>query len=140
MAASRTGVDGSVTWSGTYDRTDSSSGVYDRVGFTTETELIDDRTRRQVGTIDREFLTGSYRASQRISYSLTGEVIDDSSLCEPIAGTITNDQQDAYVAVTTITREAGERYWRVSVAYEGQILDEYLVQSLGASFYCAFRG
>ena len=145
--ATRTNSEGAIRWAGTYNRYDSSAAVGEAIEFTTETPVMDGQMRRQEGVIDR-LSTGSASESNtpiNISYTLTGTVIDNSSDCEPNAGsmTITSDTQylpaSAERTTTTISKRVDDSYWVVSVAtLSGDMLEQYLVPSAGTTFYCDF--
>ena len=139
----RTVADGAVSWSGTYERFNSSSAVFDDIAFETRTISIGSLSRQQAGTFDRAFRTGSYGAAQTVTYRLVGTRSGDGGgeFCAPTSGTITNEQTSAYVGTTTISREPGDPSWTVRVSRDGQPLDAYRVDTLGVDyrFHCDFE-
>jgi hypothetical protein len=142
--ATRTVTDNSIKWMGTYDRYNSSAAVGEKVEFTIETSVIDEKTRKQNGVVAFDGTGSSDSIIQRLTYNLTGTMIQDSSSCKPTAGTIDNEFKYFYSSenptTTTITKEIDDAYWSVTVTTDdGRVLvEEYLVKSLEANFYCDY--
>ena len=75
------------------------------------------------------------------TYTLTGKVIEESPMCEPIAGTLifNNRYKDTK---TTISKGIDDKYWTVSLRVETsavEIDEKYLVKTLETTFYCDLR-
>lgn len=136
--ATRTNTDNSIIWKGTDEFSDSSAGLVTNTDFTTETQLLDTQERRQTGVIDRTRSGYGADGSVRISYTITGSVIDESSTCEVTAGTITYDRGIDSVGISTISKNTEDQFWTVKVTGNGATADQYLIQNLGTDFYCDF--
>lgn len=87
--------------------------------------------------------TGTYHFTWESSAQLTGELIDGSSLCEPVSGTVVVTNRDnrnnrtsgGNVYVSTITKAIDDPYWRVervSALGDGTEVEtvEYFVRDL----------
>lgn len=136
--ATRTNTDNVITWMGTDEFSDSSAGIATNTDFTTETQLLETQQRRQTGVIER--MRSGYGAdgTVRITYTLTGSVIDSSSMCEATAGTLTYDRGIDSVGITTISKSLEDQFWKVEVTGSGATPEHYLIQNLGTNFYCDF--
>lgn len=141
--ASRTKTENSIVWGGTYERSNSGSGVANDISFSIETKKTDQTTFLQTGHIEREETGVSNGIVQSLSYSLAGSVGSETTLCEPTTGTVTNNTRYIHSnlphTVATISKTADDSYWAVSVATpDGEILENYSVRTLSANFYCSF--
>lgn len=136
--ATRTNTDKVITWTGRDEFSDSSAGLSTNTDFTTETQLLDTQERRQTGVIDRTRSGYGQDGTIRLSYSLTGSVIDSSSRCEPTAGTISYDRGIDSVGIATISKSLEDQFWTVSVEGNGTTPEQYLIQNPGTDFYCDF--
>ena len=140
--ATRTVVDGVVAWDGTYRRTASGPGHSDRIEFSTRTRRVDARLRAQEGTFSRLATGfGDAEPSFDLAYALTGEIVDDASRCELVAGSITHDRvsppPERAFTETRYTKAIDDPYWTVRVTTrDGTLMSEYLVPSLGVTLYC----
>lgn len=139
--ATRTNTGSSIIWMGSYYRYNSSAAVRDESEYTIETTDVDALTRFQSGTIKTQ---GSpYSDNNRVvSYSLTGTPIQGSAYCEPATGTYVNEVDYSYAysgaVVSTVSKAiSNDPYWTVTVTtVNGQVLEEYLVNALGLTFFC----
>ena len=144
--ANRTEIDGDVTWTGMHARSNNSSAVSRDYIFTTESSRVDESTRRQDGVIDYtpRNVSTSGPTPITITYSLTGEVIDGSSDCLPVAGVIRYDgsifrDPETLRTHTTLSKRVADEYWRVTTSTpDGLIAEEFLLRSLSTTFYCEF--
>lgn len=136
--ATRTNTDNVITWMGTDEFSDSSAGIATNTDFTTETQLLETQQRRQTSVIER--MRSGYGAdgTVRITYTLTGSVIDSSSMCEATAGTLTYDRGIDSVGIATISKSLEDQFWKVEVTGSGATPEQYLIQNLGSNFYCDF--
>jgi len=142
--ATRTNTGSSILWAGTYERTNSGAAVGDEIDFSIETRSVSDVTRKQDGTVSRHnygMSNGSFE--QELVYSLIGNRLNDSTGCQAISGTITDEISYTAFAngrpdtVTTVSKESDDMYWFVEVAStEGDVLESYLAMSLTPNFYC----
>ena len=142
--ATRTNTGSSILWAGTYERTNSGAAVGDEIDFSIETRSVSDVTRKQDGTVSRHnygMSNGSFE--QELVYSLIGNRLNDSTGCQAISGTITDEISYTAFAnsrpdtVTTVSKESDDIYWFVEVAStEGDVLESYLAMSLTPNFYC----
>jgi hypothetical protein len=140
----RTNTGSSILWTGTYNRSNTGAGVSDDIEFSNETWSIDNTARKQNGSVIRQNngnSSGSYE--QELTYSLVGDRLEDSTNCQAITGTITDEiTYTAFAngrpnAITSITKDSDDTYWTVEVAsLEGDLLDKYLVISITPNFYC----
>jgi len=142
--ATRTNADGFITWAGTYAQNDSSAAVGEDIEFTLKSSVNSTQERTQEGVFERHDRNSSYRHKHEVTYSLTGKIIENTTMCEPFAGTIVNQELSKFggdgLIRTTITKEVDELYWKVvAVSDMGQILEEYLLRTLGTDFYCDFN-
>lgn len=143
QVATRTFSDNAIQWVGEYYYYDSSAHVGYDTTFDIRTTAIDETTRQQEGVVDFDVIGGSAKPRET-SYSLIGEIIEDTPDCQPVSGTITHDGRTRLttgyaITETVITKQAHEEYWHVLVAtLEGSILEVYLVRDLGITFYCGF--
>lgn len=136
--ATRTNTDNVITWAGNNEFSDSSAGITTITDFNTETRLLDTQERRQTGVIERMRRGYGDDGTVRITYTLTGSVIDSSSLCEATAGTVTYDRGMDSVGIATISKSLQDQFWKVEVTGDGVTPDQYLIQNLGSNFYCDF--
>jgi len=142
--ATRTNTGSSILWAGTYERTNSGAAVGDEIGFSIETRSVSDVSRKQDGTVSRHnygMSNGSFE--QELVYSLIGNRLNDSTGCQAVSGTITDEITYTAFAngrpdtVTTVSKESDDMYWFVEVAStEGDVLESYLAMSLTPNFYC----
>ena len=147
-AGTRAVVDGRIEWEGTYARVNVSSGVRNRFEFATAFERLDGSMRHQRGTATYDtFGTTSDDTAGvpiTVSWSLTGEPIDGSPDCLPIAGRIDYDvpgprPSDA-AASASITKDVDDEYWRATTTgADGRVTEDFLVRSLGTEFHCDYR-
>ncbi|ASJ70380.1 hypothetical protein [Granulosicoccus antarcticus] len=138
QVATRTNTGNSIKWSGTDEWSDDSAGLTTNTTFTIESSLLDTGYRQQTAVIESQSRGyGGYDGTMNLSYTLDGAVIDSSSKCEAISGTL-NYSHTASSGTTTIAKAAEDQFWKVTNTENGLILDEYLVRTLGADLYCDF--
>lgn len=140
----RTRIENTVGWTGSYYRLNNSAYRGEDVKFTVETTMIDSQTRTQTGTIESKPIGGQDQPID-VSYALTGELIDNSSRCLPMHGSIEFDTPEYLdermtTTNTTIKKEPEGQYWLVSKeTVDGVFLDEFLVNSVDFTFFCEFE-
>jgi len=146
LSGSRDVVDGDIAWTGHQERSNASTGVRQRVDFTTAFERTGATVRGLSGVLTYEaFGTGSNDTGGvaiRVSYTLTAEPIDGMSVCLPVAGRIEYDglAPERENAVTTIVKGIDDDDWRVtSIDGTGRITDDFLLGTLGTELYCDYR-
>lgn len=88
QVATRTHTDNTVQWAGEFYQYAYSAHVGTDLKFYISTKALDEWTRQQEGWIDDDDI-GYRRPSTEVSYSLIGKVVEDSSNCQPVAGSIT---------------------------------------------------
>ena len=141
--ATRSQTDNAITWQGTDYWLGSSAYRGEDVDFTITSEVIDEVTRTQEGIIHKEDI-GTGEPHKDVSYALTGIVVDDSTWCEPVAGSMVYEgvfqlSTGTVDSLTTLSKEADDLYWTVRVTtHDGHILEEYLTLSVQITFFCDF--
>jgi len=81
---------------------------------------------------------GTYQFSWETSANLTGQLIEGTSLCEPVAGTFTETRQNNFdssdlsttTITTSVTKEMDDEYWRVTTTDARAIAFEYFARKL----------
>jgi len=120
LTGTRTHLENAISWEGNRSAYDGDYGH--NVNFTNTVSVVDENTRSYVEEILGSNI-GTYNYRWEISADLTGQLIDGSSLCEPVAGTAsmtywTNNSGSAVtestaITVTTVSKELEDPYWRV---------------------------
>jgi len=138
--ATRDKREDAVSIRGTYEEIVDGESI-DTSEFFIETWIVDEQTRGQVGDDD----TLNSNVERFIIYGLVGRVIEGTDECEPISGDVIealfDDQATPPIAQrTAINKTEEDEFWSVvTEALDGEILEEYFVRSLGATFYCGFE-
>lgn len=114
LSGTRSHIDNTIAW-------DASRSAYDgdyghNVSVNLSVTKVDENTR----TIVEEFAgsnIGTYQFNWSGSTNLTAKVIEGSSMCEPLYGSISNswssNSAGFHETQTTITKDVDDRYWRV---------------------------
>ena len=135
----RTHSQNTVSWEGVV--TGSQSDYWYTVNFSNTMTLIDDSTRSYV-EVRTGTSIGLYTFNSEIRSNLIGRLIEGTSVCEPIAGTYyslyTNNSNRSTYSETSVSREIGEPYWRVtkvSNTYKNPelVTTEYFARELSMS-------
>ena len=137
QTATRTNTGNSIQWSGTHSFFNVEIGCGIERQLQSETRRINDSTMSQDGSQNHTSTCDG--DSSNIGYTLTGVVVDDSSLCEATTGTITtaSTPMSAFSSVVYY-KEPDDIYWTVNrLNNEGQLVEEYLVP-IDIMFYCDF--
>ena len=131
--ATRTNTGDSIIWAGTYSYFFAGSGWREDAEFTIESRILDAVTHSQDAVIEFLCTAGCTDGSTRMSYSLIGTPVPDSSRCNAIAGSVTIDRilRDGTVTSTVnYTKELEDRYWANG---NGE-----LARSLQYGFWCDY--
>lgn len=140
----RTNTGSSIQWSSTLSRFTLEASCWHRRQFTSESRRLNDRTVSQEGfQFHRNFCSTDTRVLYDTTYTLTGVVIDDSSLCEAIAGNITVESfsfgTPTKVSTWEFSKESDDIYWTANdLDNNGQLIEEFLVP-IDLKFYCDFH-
>jgi len=160
IAANRIKTSESISWDVTENETNYGSFRRSSTTATNTVSIIDDITRTYEGV--ENFRTSNWESleewSRTASYELRGVKLENSNLCEMIAGTITEVETrnwepdetglsvDGMTVISkTITKESGEIHWRVTELTEttnstAEVV--FLARQLGtvqkATFPCEF--
>lgn len=124
ITGTRTVSEGSVSWEGHRTaRDDYSHGVTVNNTIT----YIDANTRDFVEEVEGSNI-GTYSDTWETSSNLIGRLIEGTSLCEPIAGTVTTTQRsnrgDGENYTFTISKSIDDQYWRVGSGTSGYFVRE----------------
>jgi len=124
ITGTRTVSEGSVSWEGHRTaRDDYSHGVTVNNTIT----FIDANTRGFVEEVEGSNI-GTYSDTWETSSNLIGRLIEGTSLCEPIAGTVTTTQRsnrgDGENYTYTISKSIDDQYWRVGSGTSGYFVRE----------------
>ena len=116
--------------------------------FNNEVSIVDENTRSYIGESSWEAGTFAfYTVINAIDteYDLTGVVIEGTSLCIPIEGTITSntrlsstrDSDPTRNMRTTITKTAADTYWRVTVVNveDEAIISDFFARTLNTELF-----
>jgi len=129
----RTASDGSIHWEG---RRSIYDGDYSHgVNFINTVSVIDQNTRSFSEEITGSNV-GTYQFEWETSSQLTGQLVEGSSVCKPVAGrVVTIYRANRYtgkieVTETTITKELDDPYWRVIVVTDDEASSEYFTRDL----------
>jgi len=132
-----------IQWTSTLSRFSLEASCWQRRQFKSETRRLNDRTMSQEGfQVHRNFCSTSTRVLYDTTYTLTGVVIEDSSLCEATAGKVTVDSFTfgnlTKVSTWEFSKEPNDIYWTANgLNSEGQLTEEFLVP-IDLEFYCDF--
>ena len=131
LSATRANLGNAITWMGELQTSDSDFVHIENV--TNTVSEIDDNFRSFVQEITGRN-SGPFRFTWESSANLTGRLIEGSSLCEPVAGTFTETRQNnlggSTTAVTTVSKEIDDLYWRVVTASNESETIEYFAREL----------
>jgi len=117
---------------------DGGDGVRFQTDFTIETTSIDQQIRSQTGVIDIENRGNSTPYIINTTYALTGKMLDDSPMCEPVFGTAVFHNTVSSIRAT-VTKEENDTYWTVmETTSDDELIEAYFIQTLDAQFYCDF--
>ena len=126
----RTHSGDSISWEGERQAYD---GDYSfNVKFSNTVALVDENTRSFKEEIVGSNI-GTFTYLWETNSTLTGQLIEGTSLCKPIAGTILTTYRinpEEQVVVTTISKEIDDPYWRVVSVDNGVYTREYFVREL----------
>jgi len=137
----RTHLGNRITWVGRTTSFDSGAGRSDSEEFTITTTYLDEQTRTQDGSIVVDNCCGTFNRNEEINYSLTGQVINDSTECEPITGTYRLSAESfgsSGVFTVSASKIAAERHWAVTITRNDIVEEEFLARELDTTFYCNF--
>jgi len=127
----------SITWEGRRIASDEDYGhdVY----FSNTVTVLDENSRRYVEEITANNI-GTYAFRWQVSSNLTGNLVEGTSFCEAVAGTVSETFQstrdgnslseDSDTTVTTVSKEIDDPYWRVIVENDDAETIEYFVRKL----------
>ena len=82
-----------------------------------------------------------------IQINLTGEIIDGTSLCQPVTGTVESEKRylgyaetNPRTETTSIAKKVGDQYWKLKIVVTGNEPSEieYLAQNFSSTFQCEF--
>ena len=111
----RTNSGNSIAWEGGYTTYD---GDYSRSrSFSSQVTVVDAGMRDFIQDIDDAY-SGTFRDTWETSSNVTGELIEGTSRCKPIFGTIsrshgTNRSNFFNSSTITVSKEEGDQYWWV---------------------------
>ena len=131
-SCTRTHFENSISWEGSFKTFD---GDYSRTReFTNETTYIDENTRGFTEKITETY-SGFFTDEWEISSNITGELIDATSLCQPVSGTIsrthgTNREGPYSTESITVSKEVDDPYWKVITVSRNGDAEEYLAREL----------
>jgi len=119
ITGTRTVSEGAVSWEGVRRARDDYSH---RVVVNNTVTYIDANTRAFVEEVEGSN-TGTYSDTWETSSNLIGRLIEGTSLCEPIAGTVTttnrSNRGDSDNYTVTISKGVEDQYWRVGSGTNG---------------------
>jgi len=131
LSATRANLGNAITWMGELQTSDSDFVHIENV--TNTVSEIDDNFRSFVQEVTGRN-SGPFRFTWESSANLTGRLIEGSSLCEPVAGTFTETRQSnlggSTTAVTTVSKEIDDLYWRVVTTTDESETIEYFAREL----------
>lgn len=114
----RTHSDNAISWEASRFAFD--GDYHHRVAVNNTVTFVDENTRTFYEEIDASN-TGTYQFRWESSIDLTARLIEGTSLCEPLYGTMRardSDNRDGLsVAEATASKEKDDLYWRVVVVY-----------------------
>jgi len=120
----------SISWAGVQGEFNGISGI--RSEFTSTVTVVDESTREFVEEIVAN-LTGDYGKNWETSTRLIGNLIEGSSMCEPVAGmgstTFTSFRPREADTVTTFSKAIDDLYWRVVLVSDG-VTSEFFAREL----------
>lgn len=116
LAGTRTHSESSISWAGIRNEWGSE---YTHIETVTNTVSIADANLRNFVEEVAGSNRGTFDFRWETSTNLMGNLIEGTSLCEPVAGTFTASHQtadpDISVVVTTVSKDIDDPYWRVIV-------------------------
>lgn len=126
----RTHALNSISWEGVQSSFNSISSF--RSEFINTVTVVDESIREFVEEINGT-LTGDYSKDWQTSTRLTGNLIEGSSMCEPISGTgsttFNTFNPSEADTVTTFSKAIDDQYWRV-VTVRNDITSEFFAREL----------
>lgn len=135
LNGTRANTGSAITWEGSnynYDGQDNGHNV----NFTNTVTVVNENTRSFVEEIVGSN-GGTYSFRWNISSNLTGRLIEGTSFCEAIAGTISQTYSENYssfpdviTTVTTVVKEIDDPYWRVESASSSNEISVYFAREL----------
>lgn len=148
LSGTRSTYENSVVWEASRSAYD---GDYQHtVNVTNTVAVLDDTTRSYV-----EELTGRYSGTTTNTWethsNLTGELIEGTSYCKPVAGTATLSYRTfpgSFEGSTIISKTIEDLYWRITIVRGENTTSEYFARKLilyaqagnpqNANFLCDF--
>lgn len=130
--ASRTNTGNSIFWEGTTRLYD---GDYTTLTtFTSDVAIVDESTRVYIEEINRSY-SGTYRDTRVTNSNITGELIEGTSFCKPVSGTVSSTSMTTGGSprTTSISKEIDDSYWRVKFVIGDDEPTEYFARELHAS-------
>ncbi len=135
LNGNRTHSESSISWE--VVRQAWNDDYYHKENVTNTVSVIDENVREFVEVVTGSN-TGTYEFTWEVNTNLTGNLIEGSSLCKPVAGsavithwTVSVRGRYASILTTTVSKEIDDPYWRV-VEVENNMLEtrEYFVREL----------
>lgn len=115
ISGNRTRVGNAISWKAS--RVDTDCDFASVIDLTNTVTIVDNNTRTYVeeGYYKR---TGSFTTTYLTSSNFTGELVDETSLCKPVAGTFSETHtSNGYVQriiTTFVSKEIDDKYWRAT--------------------------
>ncbi|MFK8081737.1 MAG: hypothetical protein AB8B97_15735 [Granulosicoccus sp.] len=129
LTGTRTHSENSISWAG--DRQEWSSDYNHKEYFENTVSAADENTWNLVEEVTGSN-DGTYLYEWETKTDLTGELVEGSSLCKPVAGTFTATNwttsvrgQYESIEEISISKDMEDRYWRVEIV-DDNILDDTL--------------
>jgi len=142
LSATRTHTDDSISWTGRVVTSDSE--YVHRESATNTVSAIDENLYQFVQESSGGNY-GTYKFEWETSADLTGQLIEGTSLCQPVSGTVTLTQRSTYRTSAfetsindydiTISKEIDDLYWRVTRVTNETDVVEYFARELQILFH-----
>ena len=142
----RTHSENSIRWQGNRQKSEDFADLYITTSSDNIITMIDERTWRYEETYRYSYDTSDEdRSVTTRKINLTGKVIEGTSLCKPVAGTVESEtikplDNNTPEIRESITKEIGDQLWRVKFTMTGSEFSEteYLALEFNSTFKCDF--
>jgi len=142
----RTHSENSIQWDGKRQTSQDQLDLYITTNSVNTVSIIDQRTRKYEETYRYFYDTSdedTYSTERQID--LIGEIIDGTTFCQPVAGTVESEttsprDNNGTTFRTVISKEIDDQYWRVKSTVTGNEPSEteYLAREFDSTFQCEF--
>ena len=145
----RTHTENAIQWEASRSKHEDPINLTDTTSTLNKVSVINEQTRQY-----EETYTHTYNPSdedrktiEEVQIELTGEIIEGTSLCQPVAGTVQRvksyggqAETNQRTETTSISKEIDDQYWKIKSVTTGNDPTEtaYFSRELDSTFQCVF--